>query len=373
MAEPVKVEETRELPPMTKEPEHAWWRWLIGGILVGFGILVVIMLLTPSSESQEADLETRVFLLETRVSDHETRIQALEAICNVNQTPTDPCFGVICQPNTQTCPDGFRATCENTCFTGQCTNCTPDCSQHQLPPPPTTDNRTIVIMDMDDMQAWWLESTAKKIGDLHIQKGIPLTIGAIAEGLAERDGVVDGFTETLQKWNTENKDVIEIAAHTFDHCCSYSGWTLTKQVTDIKKAKAEFAKFGINTTTFIPAYDWGNSNTVLAINQSGFLVGLDAQENYYVENKTREPMILEGGNWYGAGFSKWDYATISKMIDDSIKRTGKDYFVLAFHQQDFQSSSSINSFSLFLDQIKSSGKYRFMTATQYYRHKNERR
>lgn len=51
-----------------------------------------------------------------------------------NETePLDLCANVTCEPGTLPCPDGFEADCDNTCDneTGDCSNCTPDCSGHQ--------------------------------------------------------------------------------------------------------------------------------------------------------------------------------------------------------------------------------------------------
>ncbi|MCK4336008.1 MAG: hypothetical protein KAW40_04775, partial [Candidatus Aenigmarchaeota archaeon] len=53
----------------------------------------------------------------------------------------DPCAGVTCPDSTKECPDGFVASCPNTCIDGAaeclscepCTSCEPDCTGHEGP------------------------------------------------------------------------------------------------------------------------------------------------------------------------------------------------------------------------------------------------
>lgn len=54
-----------------------------------------------------------------------------EAIIS-EKTAKDPCFNVTCSKPSWKCPDGFLASCSNSCSNGKCSACTPDCSAHQL-------------------------------------------------------------------------------------------------------------------------------------------------------------------------------------------------------------------------------------------------
>ncbi len=58
---------------------------------------------------------------------------AQNAPANGGQTSTNVCQGVTCSESTLTCPDGYVATCSNSCdsSTGQCSQCTPSCSGHE--------------------------------------------------------------------------------------------------------------------------------------------------------------------------------------------------------------------------------------------------
>ncbi|MFH1332276.1 MAG: hypothetical protein ABIH63_03245 [archaeon] len=274
----------------------------------------------------------------------------------------DPCLGIICSDSSVTCPDGFVSTCSNTCSDGVCSQCTPSCVGHD------GDTRPIVIVQLDDVQAWWLEDVATQVVNLHIQKGIPITLGVVPEALMERNGISGSITENLKKWARDNSDVIESAVHTYKHD-DYTTWTLQQQTDDIKKGKAVFDTLGIQTWIFVPAYNWGNEYTPQAIVNAGLLIGIDALENGYI-NSMKDPMIIENGAWYGGGYSSLSYSTVSTMIDNNINTTGKDYFVLGYHQQDFQTTVRVTELSTLLDELKASGKYRFMTAKQYYNYKN---
>jgi hypothetical protein len=44
---------------------------------------------------------------------------------------TNPCKDVTCQNSEKTCPDGYKATCPNTCSEGTCSSCDPDCTGHE--------------------------------------------------------------------------------------------------------------------------------------------------------------------------------------------------------------------------------------------------
>ncbi len=309
------------------------------------------------------DVLVRLGLLEQKVDDHEARLKVIEEKLGIT-LPTDPCSGVVCQDSEKTCPDGFVSKCSNSCTDGVCSQCTPSCVSHE------GDTRPVIVFQLDDLQAWWLESESSKVVDLHIQKGIPVTLGVIPEDLMSRNGYSGSITENLKKWNKNNKNVVEAAVHTYDHCCSYNGWSLDQQTNDIKKGKAIFDQLGITTYSFVPAYDWGDANTPKAIVNAGLLIGMDALNNGYLDS-LKDPMIIEDGAWYGYGFTTFDYNTISKMIDSKIGSSGRDYFVFGFHQQDLQTSSRRSQYSALLDKLKSSGKYRFMTAKQYYDYKNK--
>ncbi|MBI5060807.1 MAG: hypothetical protein HZB67_00675, partial [Candidatus Aenigmarchaeota archaeon] len=57
---------------------------------------------------------------------------AFASIAYAEANVTDPCAGITCNPSSLTCPDGFAATCTNTCSAGTCSSCSPDCSGHQI-------------------------------------------------------------------------------------------------------------------------------------------------------------------------------------------------------------------------------------------------
>lgn len=272
----------------------------------------------------------------------------------------DLCKDIVCIDSTKLCPDGFTAKCENTCSNGICSQCVPSCIGHES-------NRSIVIFQMDDLQAWWLEDKSAIVVNGLISRQIPVTLGVIPYDFSERDGVKGGIVENLKNWTKNYGNVVEAAVHTYNHN-DYSGWSLQQQTDDIKKGKAEFDKRGIPIWSFVPAYNWGNANTPQAIVNAGLLIGIDGLENPYIDS-SKNPMILEDGAWYGDDFSKWDFAIVSKLIDSNVKERG--YYIIGFHQQDLQTNSQRTAFYLFLNKIKSSGKYRFMTAKQYYDYKKE--
>lgn len=349
------------------------------------------------------DILLRVVGLEKITSNHEERLKVLESMLNI--TPPDLCSNVLCADSSIICPDNASVSCSNTCTDGLCSNCTPSCVGHDIPPDLCMNvscsnstsvcpdgvsvgcvnscsnglcstctpscvgheiKKSIVIFQIDDLQAWWLETESAIVVDGLIQKNVPVTLGVIPSGFSERDGAKGGVVENVKNWTKNYPDLVEAAVHTYNHD-DYASWNLAKQTSDIKKGKAEFDKRGIPTWSFVPAYDWGNQYTPQAIVNAGLLVGIDALENPYIDSD-KNPMILEDGAFYGGGFSSWDYNTISKLIDDNVNKRG--YYIIGFHQQDLQTSTARASFFSFIDKMKAGGKYRFMTAKQYYEYKN---
>ena len=273
----------------------------------------------------------------------------------------DFCQDITCQPSEQTCEDGYLATCENTCSLGVCSDCTPDCTGHDLP-----SDKGVIVFQLDDIQAWWLEDVAEKLVEIHIEEEIPVTLGVVAKGLNYRVSNPDSIANDLKRWHNNNRDIVETAVHTYDHD-DYSRWSLNRQTRDIKKGKRIFNNMGIEVTTFVPAYNWGNSNTAQAILNAGLRIGLDAGDNPYIDSMDN-PMILENGIWYDYGFSSWDFNSIEDRIDLGIEKEG--YFIIGYHQQDFSSNSEFTQFANFLQDMKDSNKYTFMTTKQYYEYKN---
>ena len=229
----------------------------------------------------------------------------------------------------------------------------------------------VVIFQMDDVQAGWLENEAQRlVNDYHITKGIPVTLGVIPESLKE---TWSGITLPLKKWHRDNRNLVEIAVHTYNHQ-DYSGMSLEEQTADIKKGIQIFNELGINDIqTFVPAMSWGNEYTPEAIRNAGLKIGLDALTNWEVDNvdSLRNPMILHDGVYYkneGDGFDDWNFGLLKDKIGDGILRRG--YFIIGYHQQGFENvpEPEFEKFGKFLDDVKGSGNYSFMTANQYHEH-----
>lgn len=227
----------------------------------------------------------------------------------------------------------------------------------------------VVLFQMDDIQAGWLEKEAQRlVNDYHIAKGIPVTLGVIPEYLREN---WSGITPPLKRWHANNRDLVEIAVHTYDHQ-DYAGMSLEEQVADIKKALGVFGELGIeDLRSFVPAESWGNEYTPEAIRTAGLKIGIDGLTNWEVKrvDYLKDPVILHDGVIYqnGDGLETWDFKSIEGKVDSGIARRG--YFVIGYHQQDFENATpeQFDAFGSFLEDIKGAGKYQFMTASQFVR------
>ena len=226
-----------------------------------------------------------------------------------------------------------------------------------------------VIFQLDDLQAWWLEDTAERLVEAHIDKEVPVTLGVVPVDLHYREGDADGLTEKLKIWHKDNRNLVEIGLHTIKHD-DYAEWELPRQKRDIEEGLSAFNDLGINKlTTFVPANSWGNEHTPQAIDAAGLYIGMDGLENPYIDS-TKNPMILEDGIWHGKDFNDWDFAALEDRLDKRIEKRG--YVLISYHQQDFDGAldADFEKFGDFLQDLKDSGKYKVMTSKQYYEHLN---
>ena len=231
------------------------------------------------------------------------------------------------------------------------------------------EQKGVIIFQLDDVQAGWLEDKATRLVEIHINKEVPVTLAVIPLYLKDRNQIPNSITENLKSWNKNNKNVIEIAQHSYNHSISYSSLSLSQQIEDINMGKSIFSDLGIDVNAFVPPFDWGNQDTPAAISSAGFKVALNSQENAFIDS-SKNPMILERGIMKNREFNEWSISSVESKIDNLIKDDG--YAIVHYHQQDFENASDadFNTFAEFLQDLKDSGKYKFMTASQYYNYVN---
>ncbi|MBI2664469.1 fibronectin type III domain-containing protein [Candidatus Woesearchaeota archaeon] len=273
------------------------------------------------------------------------------------------CENVVCADNQVVCEDGYVASCSNSCIerSGSCTNCVASvaCIGHYLSTP-----TNVVIMQVDDFSNGYLNDIAIELTELHITKGVPITVAVIAQGLESGLGNYNGLTEHLRRWDAQNNDSVAIALHTFNHQ-SYSGWNLSQMVEDIQKGLDVFNLVGLYTEAFVPAFDWAGPELPQAILDSGLKIGMDGLPNPNIES-LYNPMILEDGEIYRYTFSSWDPDYLFPLID--AKLAEQNYTLVQYHHNDF-TGGNYTPLIHFLDAVKAAadaGNYTLMTGEQYY-------
>jgi hypothetical protein len=238
-------------------------------------------------------------------------------------------------------------------------------------PPTNQTNSTInpnkiIILDMDDCQAYWLRPTCINIVNLQIQKEVPINLAFVPYQLTGDTA----WKQPLQNWTNNYQGLVEIGMHSYDHSSQYTGWTVQQIVTDMQKGQAEFAKWEIYPKTFTPAYGW-SQNVVQAGNIAGFKSIMNGMPNSFIRGWFNDTIILDNGVYCGDGTRSCvnkDYVSLKTLVDAKIAKDG--YGLILFHQQDFGSVGSKNYNTLYnkwsstLDSFKADN-YTFMTSSQY--------
>jgi len=280
----------------------------------------------------------------------------------------NPCASMwLCKDNNT---NGYQ---NSDCSWTNLTACEYGCSDGKCNEPPP---KGIIMFQMDDTQCWWLEEESEQVVLLHAQKGIDLVVGVVPKYI---DSPYCTLGEKLVRWNNDYPDLIEIADHTYDHerrdqniaCYGYS-----QQKIIAERGLKLFQKIGLNPTTYIPAGPWGcdwTENTMKALKSLGFNTFLDGGvlKEWWTPVTVPDFNVITDGVYLckndgdSSCYSFKTYNSLMERVDQQIEERG--FAVIIFHQQDFAGGRNMDTYSDYLDKIKGSEKYTFMTVQEYVR------
>eukprot|EP01118_Nematostelium_gracile_P002368 TRINITY_DN125_c0_g1_i2.p1 TRINITY_DN125_c0_g1~~TRINITY_DN125_c0_g1_i2.p1 ORF type:complete len:922 (-),score=233.70 TRINITY_DN125_c0_g1_i2:85-2808(-) len=132
-----------------------------------------------------------------------------------------------------------------------------------------------VAFRLDDVQDYYLAPAQRAVISTFQSKGAPLTIGIIGNvfgnaPLDEPNNMVTYLQSAMTNSSASSCFKLEIAHHGWLHE-DFSLMTLAQQTTALNNGKNKVSqKLGVITTTFLPPFNLINSDTLKALNATGF-------------------------------------------------------------------------------------------------------
>ncbi|RPJ22624.1 MAG: DUF2334 domain-containing protein [Planctomycetaceae bacterium] len=228
---------------------------------------------------------------------------------------------------------------------------------------PFTDKK-VVLLELDDVQAPWLEPTSMALIDLHIRKNVPLTCGAVPYGLNLVAGN-DSLTLYLRELDDNYRNLIEVAEHGYSHNGTeyFEGKSYDEQWSIMSAGLYTLNACGIRPDTFIPPYGSIDTTTLRVARDLG-LKNLVSLGRYISSEDMR---VLDSWTPLTTTVDNKTVLKSSQQLMDEIDKYPGHAINVVYHIMDFdpRSGPSIEALGTLLDDLKSNPSYRFMTARQY--------
>jgi len=193
-----------------------------------------------------------------------------------------------------------------------------------------------VAFRLDDIQDFWLTKSQMRLIDIFQEQKIPLTIGMVGAHIGEDPTIVNFIKTKLDSGNVP----LELANHSWNDD-RFIDMTKSEQITAITKTNDRIYEiFGKRPTTFVPAGNLFNDDTVTILKENNFT-------HLSATSKTDpSPYVLNGASFYhfpqtaetgqfGPGSTYFVGVTHDKTLDEvktSIKQHG--YAVVMMHPQE---------------------------------------
>jgi hypothetical protein len=237
------------------------------------------------------------------------------------------------------------------------------------------DNRRIVIFQLDDVQADWLETISMGLIETHIEKKVPV-LCAVLPNLLDAD-VGQDLAIYLKDVDEYYADLVEIGQHGYTHNISenFSGMSYEQQENIISTGYQILLSVGITPESFIPPYGSVDNTTVEVTEKLGFGILCNPAEVSTVglsSNTTHNMSILDNyieltlrENWSPS--ANVTIKTAEQIMGEIDQEETTGPVMVLYHIQDFMRDTQEKLLKLAdcLEVLKDSGKYVFMTPRQY--------
>ena len=237
------------------------------------------------------------------------------------------------------------------------------------------DNRRIVIFQLDDVQADWLESISMRLIETHIEKKVPV-LCAVLPNMLDLD-VGEDLSIYLEDVYKEYPDLVEIGQHGYTHNSTenFSGMSYEQQENIINTGYQILVSVGITPQSFIPPYGSVDNTTVEVTEKLGFHILCNPAEEASIglsSNTTHNMSILSNyveltlrDNWGPS--ANVTIKTGEQIMEEIDQEEAMGPVMVLYHIQDFMRDTQERLADLAdcLEILRSSGKYLFLTAKQY--------
>jgi peptidoglycan/xylan/chitin deacetylase (PgdA/CDA1 family) len=240
------------------------------------------------------------------------------------------------------------------------------------PPTPAPNGSGVVIFVMDDvLQVGAPEDIAAAVTQVNMDENVDLVLNVIPWQISSASVIAP----KLQDWNNTEQGLIEIAQHGWDHSEYMANLSYTQQKALVQNGLNEFSRLGISPKCYTPPFGSQNANTLQVLGDLGFhtdfdwYVGLNSTSRIVVLNQSLA-QLSKVPDTYGP---EVNFKSADALMNDMNNAVGTyGYAVVGFHQQDFETMNSdldtlkLAKYRQILQTLKSSGRYQFMTAEEYY-------
>lgn len=237
------------------------------------------------------------------------------------------------------------------------------------------DNRRIVIFQLDDVQADWLETISMRLIETHIEKKVPV-LCAVLPNLLDAD-VGQDLAIYLKDVDEYYSDLVEIGQHGYTHNITENlkGMSYEEQENIISTGHQILLSVGITPLSFIPPYGGVDNITVDVSEKLGFRILCNPAEDVTVglsSNNTHNISILDNyieltlrESWRPS--ANVTIKTPEQIMEEIDQEEATGPVMILYHIQDFMrdTQEKLLEFANVLEVLKNSGKYLFLTPIQY--------
>jgi peptidoglycan/xylan/chitin deacetylase (PgdA/CDA1 family) len=205
----------------------------------------------------------------------------------------------------------------------------------------------------DDVKPFTPLDTLKAVNQVHIDENVPVTLGIIPHPREAQDGnqlLQDAQFLTYMQSIAPNP-LFEFAQHGYTHKSDslsiapseFTGRSYKDQYNRISKGRADLIEaFGMVPKTFIPPFDAGDNNTLLATSALGF-TEYSTYSASYAQHGYVNQMRTDGGIEMGA-VNETEFSTSVQRAENISQQflndpQSDDMLVVTYHVWAFQDSS----------------------------------
>lgn len=230
-------------------------------------------------------------------------------------------------------------------------------------------NRKVVVFQLDDVQADWLETISMGLIETHIEMKVPV-LCAVLPNLLDDPDVGQDLAIYLKDVDEHYSDLVEIGQHGYTHNISENleGMSYEEQENIINTGYQILVSVGITPLSFIPPYGGVDNTTVDVTEKLGFRILCNPAEDVTVGLSSNKMLILDNYLSLTTGGGRNVTIKTPEQIMEEIDQNESGGAVMVLYQfYDFQvdTENKLLEFANVLDVLKNSGKYVFMTPRQY--------